>query len=216
MKEYTIFITRRAVNVRGKKQNKADKITCNTQVGLSSLKLQLPNLRVEKQSGGTDKIISSALTELSSFKFQSSNDGKNTINWSNDTWDTFWFQTESIINQYKLYVGVNEYTSWEKFYYNPITWKRIWNRTNFDNAGRVDILNVNLEKQVYNEDINWTNIKGYIWWWVNVLWNFWLERLQRKLHRAADLYINNSKYENIRWLSPTINGSIELNHILYW
>jgi len=159
--------------------------------------------------------------QLSTLKFQVSNDGyRNKIDWNNDTWHTFWFQSELQSNYegipYKLNLWLDEYTSWEKFYYNPVTWKRVWNRTNFDNSSRIDTAYVNLTPEVYSENINWINVNWYFWWWINAIWNFWLGDMQKNVHKLFNRYNNKALYEKVSWFSPTINASLELDSIVYW
>jgi hypothetical protein len=161
-------------------------------------------------------------TQLESLQFNYSNDNWISPTWKifwDDIWKTFWLdfklKVKNDSDMYKINTWFNHYTAWEKFVYNN-NWERNWNATDFSDSTRIDQLNIDVQKRVLENIWNDYKVDAYLWVWVNILWQFWGEAMQKKYHELLDYYEHKAVYENVSWFSPTLNWSAELNKILYW
>jgi len=151
------------------------------------------------------------------------NDNWVTIDWEKfweDTWKTFWFTWRTNfskwMDKYDLDIDYNHYTTWEQFVYDN-NWVRQWAETNFDNASRIDQLDLWLKKEVYSDqdiDWNWTKIK--LWWWIQALWNYWWQRIQKEWHKTTDVYEHVAAYEDVSWITADLRWSIDSNKFVVW
>lgn len=154
---------------------------------------------------------------LKELKIGTWNDNWVNLDWEffwEDTWKTFTFDLDWKIifswDEYKVNANLSEYTTGEIYYGGFIT------KDSFKNATRIDTLHLDAQKLMSNESFSWLNVKWYLGWWLDWIWDFWLEEVQTEWHELNNFYTNKSKQEDMFWVSPTINWSVEFEKTLVW
>lgn len=137
-----------------------------------------------------------------------------------DSWKTFWFNLwwdfNSWEGNYNLDIDLNHYTIWEKFTYDR-EWIRNWAETNFDDSTRIDQLDLWIKKEIISiEDNYWSWINIRAWAWIQAIWNFWWEKIQKGWHNATNVYEHKAKYENVNWLTIDIRADMIAKKYLLW
>jgi hypothetical protein len=136
-----------------------------------------------------------------------------------DTWETFSFDLNWLINfkwgQYKINSDFSHFTTWEVHSYWK-NWKINFYDTSFDDATRIDYFHGDIQKLMSNEK-NWNfQIKRYLGWWIDSIWDFGWEEIQEAWHEMNAFYKNKAEQEDVFWISPTINASADIKSILVW
>lgn len=151
------------------------------------------------------------IKKSSEFKISTHNDWMIINSWS-DTWNTAWINLSFTNTDYKLNWDYEIYTHGEK----KIV-KNSWHiHTSYENSHRNDQININLQKKVYEKKFDdWSSIKAYLWWWITWVWNYWWESVQNWTHKLFWKKENLSTYEDIKWITPTINATIEWKKSLW-
>jgi hypothetical protein len=157
------------------------------------------------------------------FNIATYNDNWLALDWEkfwNDTWKTFWFNIGSMFkfwgSTYNTIFDFNHYTTWEKFVYDE-KWVRMWRKTKFEDSSRIDQLEAWITTSIYNNiDSKWNWLVLNAWWWIQLLWNFWWEAIQKKWHKMTNFYKHKAKYEKIKWLAVDLRWDWELTRYLLW